>query len=145
MNFLIKLIERNRASVAIVVLVLVAGVIARTQMTIETFPNVAVPFVVTQVVHLGISPEDGARLIAKPIEQELETLDGVVEVRSTARENLVYTVIEFDMGIDIDVAISNVREAMDIAKAEFPDHTAEPIITEISALKICRVWIDPPR
>ena len=133
MNFLIKLIERNRASVAIVVLVLVAGVIARTQMTIETFPNVAVPFVVTQVVHLGISPEDGARLIAKPIEQELETLDGVVEVRSTARENLVYTVIEFDMDKDIDVAISNVREAIDIAKAEFPDNTEEPIINEISA------------
>ncbi|MBT5031209.1 MAG: efflux RND transporter permease subunit [Proteobacteria bacterium] len=133
MSFLIKLIERNRASVAIVVLVLVAGVIARTQMTIETFPNVAVPFVVTQVVHLGISPEDGARLIAKPIEQELETLDGVVEVRSTARENLVYTVIEFDMDKDIDVAISNVREAIDIAKAEFPDNTEEPIINEISA------------
>jgi multidrug efflux pump len=132
-SFLIKLIERNRASVAIVVLVLVAGVIARTQMTIETFPNVAVPFVVTQVVHLGISPEDGARLIAKPIEQELETLDGVVEVRSTARENLVYTVIEFDMDKDIDVAISNVREAIDIAKAEFPDNTEEPIINEISA------------
>jgi multidrug efflux pump len=133
MSFLIKLIERNRASVAIVVLVLIAGVIARTQMTIETFPNVPVPIVVTQVVHLGISPEDGARLIARPIEQELETLDGIVEVRSTARENLVYTVVEFDLDKDIDVAVSDVREALDIARAEFPDNTEEPIVSEISA------------
>ncbi|MDG2087710.1 MAG: efflux RND transporter permease subunit [Arenicellaceae bacterium] len=133
MGFLIKLIERNRASVAIVALILLAGVIARTQMTIETFPNIPVPFVLTQVVHLGISPEDGARLIARPIEQELETLDGIVEVRSTARENLVYTVIEFDLDKDIDVAVSDVREAVDIARAEFPDNTEEPIVSEIFA------------
>lgn len=133
MGFLTRLIERNRASVAIVVLILLAGVIARTQMTIETFPNVPVPFVITQVVHLGISPEDGARLIARPIEQELETLDGIVEVRSTARENLVYTVVEFDLDKDIDVAVSDVREAVDIARAEFPDNTEEPIVSEVSA------------
>ena len=132
-GFLTKLIERNRASIALVALILVAGMIARSQMTIETFPNVPVPFVVTQVIHQGISPEDGARLLAKPIEKELEALDGIVEVRSTARENLVYTVIEFDTDKSIDVAIADVREAVDIAKAEFPDNTEEPIVNEIVA------------
>ena len=110
--------------------VLLAGLIARAAMTIETFPNVKVPLVVITVAHQGISPEDGSRLLIKPLEQEIKTLEDVVEMTATARENLAYAVVEFDTNVDIDTAVRNTREAVNRAKAEFPDNTEEPIVEE---------------
>jgi multidrug efflux pump len=84
-------------------------------------------------VHPGISPEDAARLLAKPIEQELRSIDGIVEISSTTRESVAYVITEFDTNIDIDVAVLNTRAAVDRAKAEFPDNTYEPVVNEIAA------------
>lgn len=133
MGFLRLAIRQHKASISLIAFVILAGVLSRAAMTIETFPNVKVPFVVTTVVHQGISPEDGARLLIKPMEQEIKTLDGVVEVNATARENLVYVVTEFQTNMDIDTAVRNNREAVDRAKAEFPDNTDEPIVEEVVA------------
>lgn len=126
-------IRQHKASYSLIIFVLLSGILARTFMTIETFPNVIVPVVVTSVVHPGISPEDAARLLAKPIEQELRSVDGIIEVRSTTRESVAYVVTEFDTNVDIDVAVLNTRAAVDRAKAEFPDNTDEPVVREIAA------------
>lgn len=132
-KFLRLAIRQHKASLLIIAFILLAGLIARGSMTIETFPNVKVPFVIITVVHQGISPEDGSRLLIKPLEQELKTLEDVVEITATARENLAYAVVEFDTNIDIDTAVRNTREVVDRAKAEFPDNTEEPIVEEAVA------------
>ena len=126
-------IRQHKASYSLIVFVLLSGILARTFMTIETFPNVIVPVVVTSMVHPGISPEDAARLLARPIEQELRSVDGIIEVRSTTRESVAYVVTEFDTNVDIDVAVLNTRAAVDRAKAKFPDNTDEPVVREIAA------------
>lgn len=132
-GFLKLAIRQHKASLLIIAFVLISGLIARASMTIETFPNVKAPFVIITVVHQGISPEDGSRLLIKPLEQELKTLEDVVEITATARENLAYAVVEFDTNVDIDTAVRNTREVVDRAKAEFPDNTEEPIVEEAVA------------
>jgi multidrug efflux pump len=84
------------------------------------------------VRHDGISPEDGIRLLVRPIEKELKTLDGLVEVQSRASEGAVVITAEFEVGDNIKQAVANVREAVDRAKAEFPQETKEPIVNELS-------------
>lgn len=132
-GFLRLAIKQYKASLLLIVFILLAGVLSRSFMTIESFPNVKVPFVIATVFHQGISPEDGSRLLVKPLEQELKTLEDVVQITATARENLAYVVIEFDTAVDIDVAVRNTREAVDRAKSEFPDNTEEPTVEEAVA------------
>lgn len=133
MGFLKLAIRQHKATYSLIAFVLIAGLVSRCSMTIESFPPVTIPIVVASVVHPGISPEDGARLLLKPMEQELKSLDGIVEITGTARENTAYVVAEFDSAMDIDVALRNMREAIDRAKAEFPDNTDEPIVDEVLA------------
>ena len=132
-GFLRLAIRQHKASLLIIAFVLLAGLIARGSMTIESFPSVKTPFVIIKVVHQGISPEDGSRLLIKPLEQELKTLEDVVEITATARENMAYAVVEFDTNVDIDTAVRNTREVVDRAKAEFPDNTEEPVVEEAVA------------
>ena len=113
-------------------LFLLAGIMSRASMPIEVNPNVTVPAALIMVRHEGISPEDGSRLLIRPIEKELKTLDGLEEMIATARESAIYLLVRFDINRDIDQVIADVRESVDRAKAEFPEETKEPVVNAIS-------------
>ncbi|WP_043317718.1 efflux RND transporter permease subunit [Microbulbifer sp. HZ11] len=133
MRLLEGAVDRFRSSLSLMVLIVIMGIAARGAMTVESSPEVNPPIVIVQVMHEGISPEDGVRLLIRPLEQEIRALEGVEEVMATARESLVYLVIEFDSALDIDAAVDEVRNAVDRAKAELPRDAEEPIVEEASA------------
>ena len=132
MNFFRFIVNHTRATLSIMLLILVAGAMSRVSMPVEMAPNVTLPVVMVMVRHDGISPEDGARLLVRPIEKELKTLDGIEEIKATARESMVIVTAEFESSENIKNAVADVREAVDRAKAEFPLDTKEPIVNELS-------------
>ncbi len=133
MKFLDALIDTPRVTISIMALILFAGVISRVNLPVETEPAVDVPLAMVFVSHPGISPEDGIRLLVRPIEKELKTLEGVEEVISTARADAVYMLVEFDVDENVKSAISDLREAVDRASADFPVDTDEPVVDQLSA------------
>lgn len=132
MSALKAIVSRSRATLSLMFLFLMAGIMSRASMPIEVNPNVTVPAAIIMVRHEGISPEDGSRLLIRPIEKELKTLDGLEEMIATARESAIYLLVRFDINRDIDQVIADVRESVDRAKAEFPEETKEPIVNAIS-------------
>ena len=132
MSALKAIVSRSRATLSLMLLFLLAGIMSRASMPIEVNPNVTVPAAIIMVRHEGISPEDGSRLLIRPIEKELKTLDGLEEMIATARESVVYLFVRFDINLDIDQVIADVRESVDRAKAEFPEETKEPMVNAIS-------------
>ena len=132
MSALKAIVSRSRATLSLMLLFLLAGIMSRASMPIEVNPNVTVPAAIIMVRHEGISPEDGSRLLIRPIEKELKTLDGLEEMIATARESVVYLFVRFDINLDIDQVIADVRESVNRAKAEFPEETKEPIVNAIS-------------
>ena len=134
MSILSQAVTHYRSTFCILALVLIAGFLSYQDMTIETEPEVQVPYVVVSVLLDGVSPEDGARLLARPIEQELQSLENVAEIKSTSRESVTTVLVKFEAGgIDINKAVSDVRTAIDRAKEELPDATEEPVVEEVSA------------
>ena len=132
MKFLRLIVERSRATLSIMLLIIVAGAGSRISMPVEMNPNVTLPVVMIMVRHDGISPEDGTRLLVRPIEKELKTLDGLKEMRATARESSVVITAEFEVADKIKQIVAEVREAVNRAKAEFPQDTKEPVVNELS-------------
>jgi len=132
MKFLSLIVDHSRATLSIMLLILVAGAGSRLSMPVEMNPNVTLPVVMIMVRHDGISPEDGARLLIRPIEKELKTLDGLVEMQATAKESMVVVTAEFEVADNIKQIVAEVRESVDRAKAEFPQETKEPIVNELS-------------
>ena len=65
----------------------------------ESDPDVNIPIIYVNLHHDGISPEDAERLLVKPMEQELKSLEGVKEMRSSAFEGGVNVLMEFEAGL----------------------------------------------
>lgn len=133
MNILKSAIQRSRATLCIMILLVLGGIASRAAMTIEASPNPSVPVVLVILYQDGISPEDGARLLVRPMEKELRSLEALKEIRSVSRESQSYIIVEFEADVDTKQALQEVRAAVDRGKSELPSEAEEPIVEEVSA------------
>jgi len=68
----------------------------------------------------------------RPMEKELQSVEGLKEMKSTASEGHASLIMTFYAGHDIQRALVDVREKVDMAKSELPDDTDEPIVQEVN-------------
>ncbi len=125
--------SRSRSILSIFLMIVLVGLFARNNIPLALNPDVAVPIVVISIFQDGISPEDGDRLLLRPIEQELRNIEGLKETKGTARESIAYLLAEFESEVDINQAIIDVREAVDRAKSKLPQEAEEPNVKEVNA------------
>lgn len=127
-SFIDRAMRHNRAVLLSLVALLVAGIAVYLRMPKEFYPDVEVPLVNVRLVHFGISPEDAERLLVRPMEQELRTLQGVKTLNSLAYQDGANLVVEFDAGRDTDLSLADVRAKVDMAKSKLPLDTEEPVV-----------------
>ena len=125
-------IGRSRTVVLALVFILTAGTVAFVQIPKESEPDINIPLIYVLANHDGISPEDAERLIVRPLEEELRTIEGVKEMRNNGFDGGAFMILEFEAGFDADKALVDVREKVDIVKPELPEETDEPTIHEIN-------------
>lgn len=125
-------LHHTRTVLATLLLLLVAGWMAYRDIPKEAAPDVDIPIIYVSMTHEGISPEDAERLLLRPMEQELRTIEGVKEMRSTAYQGGGNVVLEFEAGFDADKALADVREKTDRAKSELPAESDEPVVHEVN-------------
>ena len=125
-------IGRSRSTLSMLAVIVLAGLLARAALPIANDPHIEMPYFYIGVAHEGISPEDAERLLVLPMEIELRKLEGLEELTSTASEGMATFLVEFDVSQDLDAALSDVREAVDRARAEMPSTAEEPFVEELS-------------
>ena len=133
MNFLERVLRMPRVVVTVMVLLLVAGFGAYMSLPKESFPAIDIPYFYVSVSQTGVAPKDAERLLAKPIEDRLEDLDGLQNITSTSTTGHVSVFLEFDVNADKDKALADIRAKLDGVSAELPEEATEPSVTEISA------------
>ncbi|WP_420431706.1 efflux RND transporter permease subunit [Hyphobacterium sp.] len=126
-------VSRVRMILVIFGVLLMAGLVSYITAPKEADPDIPIPFVGVIVPLEGLSPEDAERLILRPAETELRSIEGLEELNSTGQLGAGSMVLEFDVTFDADQAILDVREAMDLARREFPEDAREPVLREVNA------------
>lgn len=139
---------RQRTTILVLtVLLAVGGLVSYLTIPKESFPSIEIPNIIITTVYPGASPEDIESLITKPIEEELQGITGIDEIRSTSTEGVSTIVVEFlPDQITLDEAFQKVRDKVDLAKAKLPEDAEEPIVSEIdlSELPIMTINLAAP-
>lgn len=131
-QFIDACISRFRTVLMIFILLLVVGAYSYATIPKEEAPDIQIPIIYVSVVHQGISPEDAERMIIKPLERELKSIEGIKEIRSVASLGHASVTLEFYAGFNSNKALNDVREKVDIGKAELPEDSEEPVIREVN-------------
>ena len=132
MNIIEYALSHSRVIVGILVFTLVAGTISYITIPKEATPDVNIPYIYISLSQKGISPNDSERLLVKPIEDEVKTVEGVKEIRSTAYSGGGNVLLEFNAGFDSDKAMEDIREKVDRAKGDLPADADEPTVNEVN-------------
>ncbi len=125
-------IQRRRAALLVLAFLLITGIAAYQSIPKESEPDIAIPIIYVSISHEGISPEDAERLLVRPMEKELKSIEGVKEMSSVASEGHASVTLEFDAGFDSDTALDDVRESVDKAKVKLPTDSDEPEVHEVN-------------
>lgn len=125
-------IDRSRTTLLTLLFLILGGVVAFQTIPREANPDVTIPMIYISMTLEGISPEDAERLLVRPMEQELRSLEGIKEMRGTASEGHASVMLEFDAGFDPDTALQDVREKVDTARSNLPQEADEPRVNEIN-------------
>ncbi len=121
-----------RLTIATLIFLLCAGMVAYVTIPKEAEPDVRVPIIYVQLSQRGISPEDSERLLLRPVETQLKSVGNVKEMRSTAFEGGGFVLLEFEAGFDSKSALADVRAKVDQAKHDLPKDVDEPQVLEVN-------------
>ncbi|MDO8411549.1 MAG: efflux RND transporter permease subunit [Phenylobacterium sp.] len=123
-------IKRRKVVLGVTLIAGIFGLFAYLAMPREANPDIDFPFVSVVVPYPGVSPEDSERLLVKPLEVELQSIEGLKEMNSAARQSMAIVNLEFEADFDKDTALAEVRAKVDLARGRFPPDAEEPIIEE---------------
>jgi multidrug efflux pump len=132
MNFLERILRMPRVVLTVMALLLFAGGISYMSLPKESFPAIDIPYFYVSVSQTGVSPGDAERLLAKPIEDRVKEVDGLVNYTTTSTTGSASVFLEFDVNVDGDQALQDIRAAIDGVAGELPDDATTPRVTEIS-------------
>ncbi|MDB5470993.1 MAG: transporter [Caulobacter sp.] len=123
-------IRRRKVVLGVAAVLSVFGLVTYLNLPRESSPDIPVPFISIQVPYPGVSPEDAERLLVRPLETELQSLEGLKEMNGVAVQNAALIYLEFDVSFDVDKVLQDVRAKVDMARGRFPPDAEEPIISE---------------
>ncbi|AKS46548.1 multidrug efflux pump [Octadecabacter temperatus] len=123
---------RARMVIAFIILSLLAGSLAYFGLPKEGEPDIEIPIVFVSVPFPGISAEDSETLLVKPMEAQLQDLDGLENMTATAAEGYAGVALEFDFGWNKTDTMADIRDAMNAAEGQFPSGADTYSINEIN-------------
>jgi multidrug efflux pump len=116
----------------ILAFIVIAGSVSYVNIPKESSPDVQVPIIYVSMYLEGVSPEDAERLLIRPMEKKLQSIEGVKEMTSEATLGFASVSLEFDAGFDADAALADVRAEVDKARPELPADVDEPNVMEVN-------------
>ncbi|MEM9277707.1 MAG: efflux RND transporter permease subunit [Pseudomonadota bacterium] len=121
-------LARPRTVLTMMVVMVLAGVFTYINIPKEANPDIDVPVYYVSISQQGISPKDAERLLVRPMETELRGLEGLKEITSISSQGHAGIILEFQIGTNKDLVLADIRDKVDLAKAELPEGAEEPTI-----------------
>ena len=109
----------------------IVGIISFLSLGIDESPNIDVPIVIVNATQRGVSPTELETQVTKKIEDVVANLDGIDDLSSTITDGSSSTVINFDLGVDSDRAVNEVRNAISQIRPDLPQDIDEPSVTKL--------------
>jgi HAE1 family hydrophobic/amphiphilic exporter-1 len=121
-------IRRPVFATMMMVTLVVLGIVAYKRLSLDEYPDVTYPVIIVQTSYPGTSPEVMERQISRPIEQAVNTVQGIYEVSSTSLEGISIVRLQFNLGADVKGAQQDVQAKVSGIRRQLPPDVDEPIV-----------------
>lgn len=132
MQWLAQICVRRPVFASVLILtIMVLGIVGYRGLGVDQFPNVEIPIVVVTTRLDGASPEEVELDVTDKIEGAVNTISGIDELTSTSSEGVSQVVIAFKLEKNVESAINEVRDKINLVTQELPKGLDPPVVTKI--------------
>jgi HAE1 family hydrophobic/amphiphilic exporter-1 len=121
-------VKRPVAAFMAVLVILILGFVSLSKMQVDLLPDIQLPTAVVVTTYPGASSEEIETMISKPIEKEIAGVENIKSISSSSEANVSMITVSFNWGTDLDTAVTDIREKVDMVKKRLPDDTDEPLV-----------------
>jgi len=122
--------ENHVAANLVMLLMVVGGLAALPAISQKSFPDIEVEAIQIGVPFLGATPEEVEEGVCVRIEEEIQSIEGIEEITSTAAEGSCGVTAELLSGYPTDRALTEIKNAVDSIDT-FPDDTEKPVVSHV--------------
>ena len=111
---------------------MLAGMVAFSQLKVQNDPDIEFPVVVVSISQPGAAPTEITTQITQKVESAIRSVQGVRNIDASSSEGNTTVSAEFEIGDDINAAVSEVKNAVDQIRSDLPDGILEPQIFKVA-------------
>lgn len=125
-------IRRPYTVIVAVIAIAILGAVSVVNMNIDLLPNINLPYAIVLTPYIGASPEQVEMAVTKPVEQAMASISNINNVQSISAENTSVVILEFTGTANMDTAVIEMREGLDMIGSYLPDSAGSPIIMKLN-------------
>ncbi|NLW08716.1 MAG: efflux RND transporter permease subunit [Firmicutes bacterium] len=118
------------AVVMVFLLVVVLGVVSLGRLKLDLMPKMNIPVAAVITTYEGAGPFEVENMITRPLEATLATVSNITGISSQSSGGTSWVMLEFDWGVNMDFALLEVRERIDMIKGFLPDEAGDPLVVK---------------
>ncbi len=119
-------VKKPVTTVLVFVAIAILGLFSLTKLPIDLYPEIDQNSIMVITSYPGASAADIETNVSRPLENVLNSVSDLKHISSTSKENISIVALEFEYGIDIDVATNDVRDKLDMVTSVLPDGADTP-------------------
>lgn len=129
MSWLSRFSLAQRALIGLMsIIAIVFGAIAIPQLKQQLLPSIELPMVSVLAPYQGASPDVVEKQVVEPLENNIDAVDGITGITSTASEGNAVIMAQFDYGSGSEQLVADVQQAVNRARAELPDDVDPQVV-----------------
>jgi Cation/multidrug efflux pump len=121
-------VKKPISTALIFVAIVVFGLFSLSRLSVDLYPKIETNMIMVMTAYPGASASDIETNVSRTMENALNSVSNLKNIRSQSRENISVVTMEFEYGTDIDVATNDIRDKLDVAATSLPDNISSPVI-----------------
>lgn len=124
-------VDRPLAITMLILAMVIVGIYFAPKLDVDLMPDMELPVALVMTTYSGAAPAEVEKNVSEPIESVMATVSDIEELSSISQYGLSLVIVQFDWGTDMDTAINNMRDKIDLAKASLPDDADSPMLIKL--------------
>lgn len=115
-----------------ILIVIIIGFVSLTNLSTDLLPSINLPYAIVSTSYFGEGPEVIEQMITKPIENSMATVSNIKNIQSVSQENMSLVILEFNEETNMDSALVDMREKLDMVMSFMPSEVGNPMIMKLN-------------
>ena len=140
-------VKRPVFATMLILSLVVVGAFSFMSLGVDLFPKIDFPTITVTVVNPGASPQEMETEVTEKIEEAVNTISGIDELRSSSVEGITQVFVQFVLEKDVNVAAQEVENRVQTVIPKLPDTAKQPTVQKLDtdAAPVLRISISAPR